>query len=81
MRHKINKKIRLTNLEQTSIFDIENFDLLTLHFNEWGYMKRVIVWGKVKHIFKFVSSKYKIGVSLCPVLPYFKNLKVAQFWQ
>jgi hypothetical protein len=38
-------------------------------------MKRKIVWGKVEHLgyflvktsLKFVSSKNKIGVSLCPV--------------
>jgi hypothetical protein len=41
---------------------------------EWGYMKRKIVWGKVKHpcyfllktSLKLVSSKNKIGISFCP---------------
>jgi hypothetical protein len=41
---------------------------------EWGYMKRKIVCGKVKHSsyflvktgLKFVSSKNKIGISFCP---------------
>jgi hypothetical protein len=58
-------------------FDIGRLFLLyflKVSRGEWGYMKRQIVWGKVKHScyfsaktsLKFVSPKNKVRVSFCP---------------
>jgi hypothetical protein len=43
--------------------------------DEWGCVKRKIIWGKVKHCcyfsekqaLKFVSTKNKVRISFCPV--------------
>jgi hypothetical protein len=50
-------------------------NISVINRGKWGYMKRKIVWGKVKHpchfsaksSLKFVSSKNKIHVSFCPM--------------